>query len=247
MQTLELDKTDAPTEQPSQPIVTDDGFVVDLETGEIIGTEISEFNPLTQQQEYAEYIMRRLQKIDANLAHHLCDLARVTDAEREFVDQELERIALLPEMRLFAAQRQNCESMANGLIKKRNWLFEANRGVLLQVAQANTTAKNRTWTSMFGKVALRKLPSQLEVTDEATAVTLAKKLKWTTAIKEAINKSEFKRLLLDLYACEGVKKPKARDVKALQLVTESSTAFALTPERDKMTVDTGLGVEKLSA
>jgi len=145
-----------PGSEPDRNTATVDGFVVDLDTGEVLGFAII---PLGKEEfdvtdvESAEWVLRKMLEAKAAI-----------EAVHQTADVILAR---------------NILAAAEGLTKphanKLKWLTERFGSQIKDVAKANLPAKGKTWRSLYGHVAFRLVKAQLEVVAESRAA------KWLAA------------------------------------------------------------------
>ena len=175
-----------------------DGVIVDAETGEVVGLAQPEFQVTDQAS--AEWVLEKI--MDAEL-----------DAARE-------------QMKLRALS-ENIQSKINRSNARAEWL-RARFATELEVFARKELdgAKTKTWSSPFGKLALRTTKGGLRVLDKDLALAVAKSKGYTEAIKVS---EEFQISKLD--------DAHRADLEA----NPDGQAFILKPDEEKFEIKTGVG------
>lgn len=179
--------------------ISEDGLVIDLDTGEIIGHQLpDEVKPYggpgasaEDAEKLAEYVLRRIQRHDARLASAiaLSDSAsrRIEEIQKEAL-AKLEESAEMIELR---AIERNADDLANRASNAAQYFRGAYEAFFRVFAQSQLAGrKERTWRCPFGQISLRKRPEKLVVADEAAAPEQLRKLGYGAAIKQSVQVSK---------------------------------------------------------
>lgn len=233
-----------PVPIPEDAIQTEDGFIVDPASGEILGLVIPELAETDNRDQvaFAEQIMKRMQFAASKAAS--CDnrLAPIVDSINAKLDAVLKEFETDPEVISLRARAGLIEKQRLEAARRYHYLESTHGEAIKQAAQLKTTPKNRTWINDWGLVKLRKVPTNVEVLDPTRAVLLCKDLGWDAAIvvKESIAKSEFKARVLGVFPAVEADPFDGEAREALNKLTESGGVYAIVPEHDKAEIFTGV-------
>ena len=132
-----------------------DGFIINMETGEIVGMEKPEFRVTDEAS--ADWVLEKMM-----------------DAQTQIARIGIKRTALL----------ENLESQEKVYLRKLDWLMARFSPELEEFAKGQLIdAKTKTLKLTFGKLSIRSVKGGLRVSDQASALETAQSLGWTNAIK----------------------------------------------------------------
>ena len=135
--------------------IEQDGFIIDIETGEIIGLARPEFHVIDA--DSADWVLEKILDAKANIARE---------------DMKLKSIAENIESRKADQQRR---------IAYLEWKFGPELEQFAKEAVANQ--KTKTWKGVFGQLKFRTVKGGVRVSDPELAFETAKSQQWVEAIK----------------------------------------------------------------
>ncbi len=143
------------TTELTQQTIEQDGFIIDAETGEVLGLAKAEFQVTDEKS--ADWV-----------------LEKIMDAEVAIARNDIKRRAILDNI-----DTQDFEQRRR--IEFLKWKF----GPQLEsfAAKQLENAKTKTWKGTFGKLSFRSTKGGLRVVDAATALETADNKGWDNAIK----------------------------------------------------------------
>ena len=235
--------------------IADDGFIIDPETGEVLGVVVPvEFESDTDNKEavppigFIEWVLGKIHGKDA--------IAKAQGRKAQALEDEVEQRAAAalevfyqePETVALMARIAALTKQANAASKAADWLQTAYAPTLGNFARLMTKGqRTRTWNSPsgFGGISLVSQPAKVTVTNDAAAIAFAEEWAPETVRKFTTTELDAKALkshILALYA----EAPADLDAEATEerLAKESalyaSRAFEYVPSFDKVTVKTGI-------
>lgn len=151
-------------ELKTQNTVIIDGFVVDAETGEILGHADVKPEFRVDTEEAVDWVLRKMGRAEAELVA---------------VDND-------PDVLWATTILANAERIRKEKQKRLDWLharFDAELGAFAKAELARTGAKGKTYKRVTGAISFRTVKGGLRVADEHEAIQTAKILGWEGAIK----------------------------------------------------------------
>lgn len=133
-------------QQRNTNTVEQDGFIIDTESGEVLGLATQEFHVTDEAS--ADWVLKKL-----------------TESEAEIIKLNLMLESVAERL---ASERKAAE-------RKVEWLKARFGAELEQFAKENLPKGKRTWKGTWGEVSFRTSPARLEVTDEETAIKWAER------------------------------------------------------------------------
>ena len=154
------------------PLFTDDGYIIDDQTGEIIGTERDQqdlpFQPKTQAD--MEWLMGKLNEHDAEIAK--------LEAQRDAINKQIDKME---------HYHQNAGKFLH---------FRYGQA-LIEYARHNLPKGKKTWHCVFGNVAFRSTRGSVEILNPDGAILWAEKeCPQAVKVTKSILKSELKDVAL---------------------------------------------------
>lgn len=172
------------TTELTQNTIEIDGYILDSETGEILGLAKQEFQVTDEKS--ADWV-----------------LEKIMDAEVEIARNNIKRTAILENLdSQDAEQRRRIEFL--------KWKF----GTQLEAFAAKEleNAKSKTWKGTFGRLSFRAVKGGLRVTDKDDALFVAQSNGFTNAIKVK-EEFQISKLTPEQRALLEAKLPKGFEVK----------------------------------
>jgi|GEM_PF-4282910 len=208
---------------------TEEGLVVDLDTGEVVGAAV----PLevacsgVMDDGLAAWVLKKYGRLHAGLKIAV-DAAIVAQEALDRMEREaLAALKSNPDYVQALAVVANCERIETRTRKGLDWLDGAYLKDLANFAASKLTGDGRTWATPWGSVALKRQPAKLEVADEAQVLKYARRvfpsaLKVTETFQVSKLPNAVKRNLLE--------NPKAAE----------DVGFRVVEAFDKPTIQTGV-------
>lgn len=217
----------------AEPILSEDGLLIDPTTGQIIGDQLPD--DFAQESErrssgdvsttFVDYLLSRYQRTQAKSKTY----GSLADA---LIEQRAERLAQIaredPDIVVLDQRIESLTKQADQASKSSEWFRINDELVLKKFAQKILAGvKDRTWKSPsgYGSIALRSKPALVKVVDEAKAIETAEKMQWEGAVKRTLLVSsipkDFKLCLID--------SPESAE----------SFGFTVVPEDDTVSISTG--------
>lgn len=198
---------------PTETTTIVDGYVIDIETGEVLGHSKVDGDFVVDTKEKAEWVLKRFARVDANLA----------------------ALDTTPELLEAKALIANSESIRQEFLRRRDWLTKRFEAELGEFARRELEgSKTKTWKSIFGQIALRLVPGRLKVKDGEKALLWARS-NATNAIKTS---EEFQ--ISKLTDEQRAKVSLFLRNEALKLDELAFDAFEVTPDSETVTIKTGV-------
>lgn len=234
-------------------VVTEDGFVVDTETGETIAMidDNGEVVPLPAEQltithAEADLLMRRIQRKAAILHSLSIEFREVSEEMRSMEAEALRQLRQTPEWLVADARANNLDALMRTNNRDMSWMTETYTPTLTRFAQAMTSGKrSRTWKSEkgYGALALARSKGSMKILDDAQAVNLARELGLTSAITEHVTNTELvKKAILSAHA-ESSNPDLSDEARAslattLETISRFPTAVEVNLPTDKLSIKT---------
>lgn len=155
---------------------TDDGLIVNTETGEIVGVAEPEARPSdgTMSDSLVEWVLQKILTYDSRAAAAEATLDRAGATREAMIDAAMNLLREDAEFVRNEAVIANAKSMREEAEKKAEFFRARYSDDLGRYAAANLgTSKTRTLKTTFGAISLRTVPAKLTVSDEASFIEWA--------------------------------------------------------------------------
>lgn len=175
---------------PNPNLMEVDGFIIDLETGEIVsGAEVPQASDIPEA--FIEGLIRKLNRLDSRAASARASGIEALRSKQALVDEALAKLRATPEfMELGAVElasvrlQERNEKAADAIRMHFEGTFRAFAATELG------KGKERTWRSPFGSISLRKLQPEITLPETQDAswlerlyAVLPSAIKQTVALK----------------------------------------------------------------